>query len=80
MLRRLVFLVVGTLVLWYLGHFGLNALFLATGAELSAGWTRAIDLALVPLGLLVSWLVLRRLTPGPAGSEAGRAAGGRGRR
>jgi hypothetical protein len=77
MLRRLLFLIVGTLVVWYLGHFGLNALFLATGAELSPGWTRAIDLALVPLGLLVSWLVVRRLTPGSSGATAG--GGGRGR-
>ncbi|HMB54523.1 MAG TPA: hypothetical protein VKU40_14495 [Thermoanaerobaculia bacterium] len=75
MLRRLLFLFVGTLVLWYLGHFGLNALFLATGAELSAGWTRAIDLALVPLCLLVSWLVMRRLTPGPAGGTTGSGHG-----
>ena len=62
-MRKLLFLAVGTLVLWYLGHFALNALWLATGAELPAGWTRAADLALVPLAALVTWLVLGRLVP-----------------
>jgi hypothetical protein len=59
--RRLVFLLVATLVLWYLGHVALNALLMAAAPDLSAGGARAADLALVPLCTLVAWLLLRRI-------------------
>ncbi len=59
--RRLAFLFVGTLVLWYLAHFALNALLLATAPDLPAAWSRAADLALVALCALVAGGVLRRL-------------------
>lgn len=59
--RRVAFLLVGMLVLWYLAHFALNALLMAAAPDLPGAWSRAVDLALVPLCLLVAWGVLRRL-------------------
>jgi hypothetical protein len=69
--RQFLFVAVAALVLWYLGHFALNALWLATATDLAAGWERAIDLALLPLAALVAWAVLRRLQPGPAPRDGG---------
>lgn len=59
--RRLAFLTVATLVLWYLAHFGLNALMLAAGIDPPAPWGRVSDLALVPLCAAVSWWTMRHL-------------------
>lgn len=64
-MRRLLLFAAATLVLWYLGHYALHALWLATGSELAAGRTRAVDLALVPAAAVAAWLVLRRLAPAP---------------
>jgi uncharacterized membrane-anchored protein len=72
LLRKIVFVTVAALVLWYLGHFGWNALALAFLPALAAGTARVVDLVLLPLCVLVAWLVMRRL---PVDGEA--RAGGR---
>lgn len=70
-LRKIVFVAVAALVLWYLGHFAWNALALAFLPDLTAGTARAVDLALLPASVVVAWLVIRRL---PAGGGDGAAA------
>jgi uncharacterized membrane-anchored protein len=63
-LRKIVFVAVAALVLWYLGHFGWNAVALAFLPDLSSTTARIVDLALLPVCVLIAWLVIRRLPPG----------------
>ncbi len=74
-MRQVAFLLVGTLVLWYLGHFSLNAVLLAVAPGLPVAWARALDLLLIPLAALVTWLAMRRLEPGDVRPDMRRAAG-----
>jgi len=62
--RQIAFLLVGTLVLWYLGHYTLNALLMVVAPDLPAAASRALDLFLIPLSALITWLAMRRLEPG----------------
>lgn len=64
--KRLAFLLVGTLVLWYLAHFGFNALWLAFAGGETFLYSRLLDLALLPVCAVVAWAVLRRLERGGA--------------
>lgn len=59
--RRLAFVVVGTLVLWYLGHFALRAAWTLGAFEGAAVDSRWLDLALLPAAAALAWLVARRL-------------------
>lgn len=70
-LRQLSFLLVGTLVLWYLGHFGINGVLQLAAPGLPGSWSRAIDLLLVPVAALVTWLVMRRLESGREPQHSG---------
>lgn len=72
-MRQVAFLLVGTLVLWYLGHFGLNAVLMVVAPDLPAAWSRGLDLLLVPLAALVTWLAMRRLEPGDVRPDMRRA-------
>lgn len=65
LLRRIAFLLIGTLLLWYLGHFALNAALLAFAPHLPAHYSRILDLVLIPLSAAVTWVVLLRLSPPP---------------
>ena len=58
--RRAAFLVAGTLVLWYLGHFALRAAWTlgVFGDRMDSRW---LDLALLPVAAAAAWLVARRL-------------------
>lgn len=69
MIRDAAFFVVGTLVLAYLGHFGLQAVLVALAPELAPGTVRTLEIAMVVLAATVTVLVLRRL-------RRGRGAGG----
>ena len=64
MWRRILFLAVGTLVLWYLGHFAANALLLALAPEISATTARLLDLVVLSFAAVLAWWVMRHLTPG----------------
>lgn len=66
-LRRALFLLVATLVLWYLGHFGLNAILLAFAPQMPVFYSRILDMVLIPVSAAIAWVVMVRLTPGRKG-------------
>ena len=59
--RRAAFLVAGTLVLWYLGHFALRAAWTLGAFRGMTADSRWLDLALLPAAAAAAWLVARRL-------------------
>jgi len=59
--RRAAFLVAGTLVLWYLGHFALRAAWTLGAFGGMTADSRWLDLALLPAAAAAAWLVARRL-------------------
>lgn len=60
-MKRIAFLLVGTLVLWYLAHFGFNAFWLAFAGDRPFLYSRLLDVALLPVSAVITWAVLRRL-------------------
>lgn len=69
-MKRIAFLLVGTLVLWYLAHFGFNALWLAFAGGAPFLYSRLLDLALLPVCAVATWAVLRRLERSAGSGEA----------
>jgi hypothetical protein len=68
---RIVLFLVATLALWYLGNFALRATWVAFDLGPSPALVRALNLALLPLSAVATWLLLRRVPEGAGGRGGG---------
>lgn len=58
---RVALFLVATLVLWYLGNFGLRAAWAAFDLAPVSPTARLLNLILLPVSALVAWAILRKV-------------------